>query len=235
MPSSPIRTAVLLSLAGVLCFSLAAPAGARIADVLQESSPGAADFTSIGTIEVFETTGTIAAFYDYRGSRYHGPVPAQDDMTQLFLVDSDEDGIALIVLHGPGGGSAMTQVEILDDPHLAGFRVRDDVSDGRDVYTGQPGDALFTADQTWIGNYTDGYAIGELDPETDVLFQFIVELPTNIQGWIATSADAQNIDLGEIVVDQRAMLALPEPGSAGLALGCGLIVALVARRQGHPR
>lgn len=196
---------------------LSTTANAAPVSVSQESAPGAGDFGAnpLGTIESFNTAGTLAAFYAYASQQFTntGSVTLTADQSHLFLVDAS-DGLGLFVVHDDGitrGGNAETQVDLLGGD-TATFLVQDDPGEASYTDTG----TVFTANQNWTQGFTDGYVIGSLDGAWTADIQF-TDVPvagpiiTGLDTWAALSSDGmggQTEIALSLVEDRRVRLVL---------------------------
>lgn len=200
--------------------------------VSQESSAGAGDFDAnvLGTIDPFITALTTAGFYQYNnpnGASYNGelnggPNPVSST-TQVFFVDAS-DGLSLVVVHdNPNdgtGGNTSTQWNLSND--TAGFAAID--GESGDTFTVSAGGTQFDISNNWLDCCTDGYAIGALENNWELLGQFLTT-PTGIDSWAVIGNDFSSTSL---VLDPgrrvRFDLVADVPVPAPLALlGLGLV------------
>ncbi|MHC4952574.1 MAG: PEP-CTERM sorting domain-containing protein [Planctomycetota bacterium] len=205
--------------------------------VSQESAAGAGDFDAniLGTVDVFNTALTTAAFYQYGnpfGSSYNGDVnggpSGADGLTQLFLVQAS-DGLSLVIVHDDpvdgSGGTANTRFDLVGD--TATITVKDDGEPGY-VDTG----TQFSATHNWIACCTDGYAITSLDGNWTMFGQF-TSGPTGITQWQVSNSGGADVAL-VLQAGRRVRLDLassvPEPSVYAL-LGAAFVFCFLLRRR----
>jgi len=213
---------LLWGLIGVICV-LATAAHAAVVRVSQESSPGMGDFSAnvLGYVEPYGTDLSAEDYYGYSTvfkNSYGGPDPTlTSDRSHLFLVEA-ADGLSVFTVHDApqddDGGRARMTFQLFSDPDGAAILAKDDPYS--DVYTGDPGGSLFTTDNPWIRENTDGVAIGSLDGPWSLLVDFDeVSVWDNgrLLSWAAYSGDGSVIPL-EHQPDRRVKLdpvQIPEP------------------------
>lgn len=226
-------------------FSMVSQTHAATVFVSQESAPGAGDFTAnfLGTIESFNTAGTLAEFYDYRGSEFKNTaaISLTRDQSHLFLVNAS-DGLGLFVVHDDGltngGGDAETKIDLIGGD-TATFLVQDDPADANYSDTG----IEFTAKQRWLSGFTDGYVIGSLDGIWTIDMQFTevfsggsAAIISGMDSWAAISSDGlggQTEIALALVEDRRVRLSIiPIPPAIWL-FGTGLLglIGLCRRKK----
>lgn len=200
-----LKTA-LTSLLGIsIATSLTAvPAtAAGLYRISQESAAGRDDFDDniLGFIDPFNTSGTIADFYNYGKSDkpyFRGPVSLSSDTSHLFLVQAS-NGLGLFSVHdqqGDGsGGTADMKFDLIGD--TASFLVKDDPASSADKYITND-NRTFTTNNLWGKGPTDGVAIGSLDGEWTMFSQFTA-LGSNAGGeltsWKALSGTGSSLSL----------------------------------------
>lgn len=138
--------------------------------ISQETSPGAGDFNKnvLGTMKPFETQATTEIFYGYADACYCGDfikLRLLPNRTQMVFLDA-ADGMTFMVVHDDGeqdvdGGWTEMRFELIGDPDGMYRSVYDDPEDvvpDSDIYTGEPGDRVFTSAHLWSQCCTDGDA-----------------------------------------------------------------------------
>jgi hypothetical protein len=218
-------------------------ATAATISVSQESAPGAGDFASnvLGTIDIFDTTGTLSSFYSYSGSQYNGPAALAADQSHVFLV-SASNGLGLFIVHdnaqfNGNGGQAEMQVDLAGD--TAGYLVHDDPVGGRDNYNATG--TQFQFQNIWNDGVTDGVVIGTLDGNWSVDIQFADLFDADgtafsgLSSWVALSSDGLGgqTELGLVLEEGRRVRLSSVPVPAALWLfGSGLLGLIgVARKE----
>lgn len=210
-----------------------APAAHAQIQVSQETSAGAGDFDAniLGTINVFNTAGTLASFYGYNNpanASFVGPVTLTDNTSHIFLVNSAIDGLGLFVVHdarfGAAGGTAQNQINLTGDGN--GFVV---------VQGDEPGEITvnnanqITTNFTWDPCCTDGVALAALDGGTWQAFVQFLSAPTGLSSWLAVG-DGGSLSLA-LSPGVRTRLALvPEPSTLGLLIIAGGVMMTRRRR-----
>lgn len=199
--------------------------------VAQESAPGAGDFDDniLGFVRPFAFSGSAADFYAYNvpeGDSWNGPaLTPEPDRSHLLFASSPVDDLSMFVVHDravpndPDGGKAEISYELFDDPDGATRTVEDDPPSATDVYTGDPGDQLFTARHRWEPCCTDGEAYSGLACRSTTVMQFtdVDENPNTlaIDGlteWFVYSATSEPLELA-LEEDRRVRLVVfPDPG-----------------------
>ncbi len=228
----------------LMVLALCAQANAINIRVSQESAPGADDFDAniLGQVTTYNTGLTAENFYQYNnpnGASYNGennggPTPISQ-LTQAFVVNAS-DGLSLFVVHDNpndgSGGVAANQWDLSGD--TAGPVLNDDVDD---TITVGGGGTTFQTDHAWLNCCTDGYVIGSLDGDWELLGQFLTT-PTNIDGWQVTSSNGNHAAL-DLQTGRRVRLdpvvninAIPEPLTTSLGLiGVAMLSASLRRRR----
>ncbi|MHC4696266.1 MAG: CARDB domain-containing protein, partial [Planctomycetota bacterium] len=175
---------------------VSAVAGYRVS---QESAPGTGDFDDhpLGIIQAYDTTLSAAEYYRYDlgvTSSFNGPAPTlTDDRSHLFLVDCT-DGLSLFVVYDSAteadGGSVDAGYALSGDPDGVTRTVEDDSPEFEDIYTGNPGDTIFTAHNVWSPCCTDGLVLTGLDGP----WSMMVEITSAIVGLNSWAAYASGQD-----------------------------------------
>lgn len=182
-------------------------------------------------IDTYSTSMTIADFYQYGspdGASYNGHAngsPAtQNGLSQVFFVDAS-DGLSMAVVHDSAhdgsGGRAITSWSLSND--TAGFVVRDDPGES---YSTSGGGTSFATSQLWVSCCTDGFAIGSLENNWEMIGSHTLNSVTfGITDWQATSADGNDITLALVSgLNVRFDTVQPASAPATLALiGLGLL------------
>lgn len=223
-----LRTLALTLFATTAVVGLTPAADAAPVRVSQESTAGAGDFDAniLGFIDPFATTLTATQFYQYdnpnrasyNGELNGGPTPVSD-LSQIFLVNAS-DGLSLFVVHDRpndgSGGSTQTQWNLTGD--TAGPVLGDDPNE---TITVSAGNTQFNSSKNWIACCTDGYVIGSLESDWELLGQFLSS--TGISTWAAVSSDASSIAL-DLDIGRRVRLDLaPVPLPAAFPLFAGAL------------
>ena len=186
------QAALAVPVAGAMIASsfLVAPAQAWRIRVSQESAVGIGDFDTnvLGFIETFQTTDTLAGFYNYSGGSFNGPVDINSNATQNFFVHGS-DGLGFYTVHDDiqdgSNGSARMEFNLLGDPDGATFLLGDEPTENLST----TGGTNFITRHFWGPCCTDGTVIGSLDGTDWELFAEFRTLPTGIDDWLALSAD----------------------------------------------
>lgn len=255
--------AVIMSLGAAGLFTTAATAADAALDgpgwsvrVSQESAPGAGDFDKnfLGTVRPFETQATTPVFYGYADACYCGDfirLRLLPERTQMVFLDA-ADGMTMMVVHDDDledadGGWTEMRFELIGDPDGMYRSVYDDPVDvvpDSDIYTGEPGDRVFTSAHLWSQCCTDGdaftgFGATERPPVYGTTEYFPVSLiveftevdgdpaTSPIQGletWTVVSANGQEFEL-VLEEDLRVRLDVIQtpPSCPGDADGDGLV------------
>ncbi len=192
-----------------------------VVEISQESKPDADDFDDnvLGFLLAFPAVASANEFYAYDvpdGASWNGQaIDTSPDRSHLLLAETS-DGLTLVIVHDRvdhDGGTAEMRFELLGDLDGATRIVEDDFrGTTRDIYTGKPGDSLFTSSHNWGFCCTDGLALSGLDGEWSMLVQF-VEVDGNdkslpifgLNEWVAYSADGTETAM-QLVEGQRVRL-----------------------------
>ena len=197
-------------------------------EISQESAPGTGDFDDheLGLLQAFPFNDTPAKFYGYdipEGSSWNGPwMTPVPDRTNLIFANTSE-GLTLFVVHDcavpedPDGGEAEMLFEMSNDADGAERTVEDD-PDTPDIYTGEAGDYLFTADNVWSECCTDGVALSGLDCQSVMILQFtdVDDNPdtpaiAGLTEWVAHSAEGTEIPLALEEGRRVRLVVVPDP------------------------
>lgn len=182
-----------------------------LTEIAQESAPGKGDFDAnvLGTVLSFPTPGSAAQFYAYdfpvEQSWSGQKLTPVADRSHVLLADTI-DGLTLAVVHDRAvpddgdGGRAETRIEFLMGSESV-FRSVED-GEAEDVFTGNAGDAVFTAENSWAECCTDGFALSGIGDEWSAYLQFadVDGDPGNVvidglTEWVVYSADGSEIPL----------------------------------------
>lgn len=188
----------------------------RFVRVSQESAPGVGDFDAnvLGFVELLPASSSAATQYSYdfpEASSYNGLLlPQIADRSNLAFVETSDHGLCLFVFHDRAvpddvdGGRAEMSFTLSGDGDGALIVVQDDPApvDPNDVYTGAAGSSQFAGRWGWSPCCTDGFVLGDLDPNWQLIVAFTdvdasASTPT-IQGlsdWFIHSGDGQKLQL----------------------------------------
>lgn len=176
--------------------------GAAVYQILQ-FEPESGSFEVLGEVLPFETRLNIDFFYQYgfpipRQANFpadYAP-PSVDNQSQLFLIDSEVDGLSIAFVHdqsvaegGAYGGSALTEWRIKGDPDGAAWLAQDEplAPAAADAYSGEPGEYRFTASHFWDED-SDGAVLGSIDGDDAFVEVQFIEYPVGLESWVAYSA-----------------------------------------------
>lgn len=220
----------LFALCSVLLL-LALPLSAAPINVLQETGPGTGVFTPLGTIDTFNTAGTLGSYYNLTSFSYGGTTPAAvSDQTLLFFVQGSNGlGFFTVIdaVNDGSGGVASMAYALAGSPG-SGVLLSDDASE----LTGGPG--AYTGSYVWNTCCTDGGIIGPIGGlwTLDVSYNTI---PTGITATTVMDGPAggvfqsfQALAPGQRIRFQPA--AIPEPATV-LLLGAGILGLVAVRRR----
>jgi hypothetical protein len=220
-------------LAIIACAALFAPQAYAQIEVSQESSFGAGDFNSniLGTIDVFDTAGSAAAYYNYQFSASQLTDPTLvSNRSHLFMVNSAVDGLTLFVINDANSdgssGNATMQVDLSGDPDGMGILVSDDPGE---VILNNPFQA--TGAFKWEPCCTDGMALGTINGDWELLVGFLAP-PVGLSDWYAYSSGGSSLPLALGGGAGRVRLqVVPEPGTIALLGIAGMVVMTRRRRR----
>jgi len=184
-----------------------------LTEIAQESAPGAGDFDEnvLGNLLIYPWLGQASTFYAYNipeGDSWNGQslTPVAD--RSHLLMSATLNGVTLNVVHDraipddPDGGHAEMMIELLGDEDGVTRTVEDDPDDAADVFTGEPGESVFTSAQSWSPCCTDGFALSGFDGAWTAYVQFTSVdgnpdngVFTGMSEWVAYSADGSEISL----------------------------------------
>lgn len=183
--------------------------------VSQESAPGVGDFDDhvLGSVEVFQTAGTIAAFYNYHSNKYNGPVPTFPADKAAFYAVSGSDGLALFGVYDrtstTGGQSQATfQYTVSNAAFSVPLAVQDDDNDPNDSFTFGAGNTVLDHTARWNNGATDGFAATFTGPSPSIIAN-PVSFNSFVTGWNVLSSDGNHIPL-VFTAGRRAKLTLAE-------------------------
>jgi hypothetical protein len=196
-------------------------ASPKVVAISQESAPGLGDFDDniLGYLLPYATTGTARDFYAYDdiNASWNGACLSPLDKRSHLLLADTSDGLTLAIVHDQridaDGGRAEMRFELFNDDNGTVRTVEDDPQpEYADVYTGDPGDTVFTSAHQWEPCCTDGQALSDLDGSWSMLVQFTEvdgdgkTLPIDgLNEWVAYSADGSTIPLA-LELDRRVRL-----------------------------
>ncbi len=209
-------------------------------EVAQESAPNAGDFDDhiLGMVRAWDASANTAAeFYFYFTSYTGFAVPTVNERSHLFFAHAKE-GLSLVMTHdrqnSGTGGNAETRLEIFGDPDGAMRTMQDELQSlttDPDVYTGNPGDSVFTEKHGWATFDGDGQMISGLDGDwsatvafTDVDSNPATPTINGLNSWGAYSSDGVVL-FPALNVDRRLRLRpIPPPEPLFADLNCDYIV-----------
>jgi len=201
-------------------------------EVSQESAPGAGDFNAnvVGFIDPINSNLSAASYYAYdlATHSFNGPLTLISDTSHLFFVNSLIDGLSFFVVHdkrndGSGGKVAM-DIEIFNNPGGAVIRAADEPNE--EVQALNPN--FFKLKHEWDQCCTDGAAIGSLQGQEWSLHAYLTAPSTGMTSLLAISGSGSTLSLSLDPNRQVRFRVIPEPTTASLLMGLG-VVALLRR------